>query len=120
MLHGVHGAGAPVVESSAMPEQRDQNYHEGDRSEARTHCGTAGARIGILTALPAIPDFSDAHENQDEWPVGQEDRHWVKGGMPVAVKHDRANRDEEDRKNQRSAPGSTVFSHHTPLHSVLR
>src|SRR5690348_17245620 len=119
MLHCVHGTPSPVGTVPPMPEEEEKNNHERDSPETRAHW-SSGGRIWVLAAPPGVPDFAQTDEDQNERPVSPKNRPWIEGRMPVGVEENRANRDKKHGKNQGSAPGSAVLTHHTPLHTVVR
>src|SRR4029077_13235595 len=120
MLHGVDGATAPKIESSSASQKSDQHNDESDGPDGRAKGGAASWGISIFAALPAVINLPCADEDQDERPIGPENGPGIERRAPVAVENNRADRDEQDRKNEGRAPGSAVLSHHTPPHSVVR
>src|SRR5256885_8461135 len=93
-------AGIPA----SVPEQHDQHDDKGDRTNGGAD-GDSRRRVGIAPSLQVIPYLSDADKNENERPVGPENRHGIETRMPIAEEKKR------DRKSTRLNSSHLVISY---------
>src|SRR5712671_1488507 len=113
---------AILGERAAVPEQNDQDQHEGQSAEGRSQRNASRARraISILPRSRRIPHFPQAYKYQNQRPIGSQDRPRIKRRPPVRVQEHCAKRDQYHRQHKRSSSLSLTVSHRTPLLSITR
>src|SRR5882724_1598556 len=113
---------AILGERAAMPEQNDQDQHEGQSAEGRSQRNASRTRraISVLPRSRRIPHFPQAYKYQNQRPIGSQDRPRIKRRPPVRVQEHCAKRDQYHRQHKRSSSLSLTVSHRTPLLSLLR
>src|SRR5205814_7055566 len=90
-------AGIPA----SVPEQHDQHDDKGDRTNGGAD-GDSRRRVGIAPSLQVIPYLSDADKNENERPVGPENRHGIETRMQIAEQEQRTDGNQDNRENERS------------------
>src|SRR6266851_7099563 len=108
---GIEAVAAGIAAS--VPEENDQDEDKRDRTNSGAD-GNSRRGVGIAASLHVIPDFSDADKNENERPVGPENRHGIETRMPIAEEKKSADRNEYDRKDEGTSPGIAVLGHGTP------
>src|SRR6267142_5472676 len=113
---------AILGECAAVPEQNNQDQHEGQSAEGRSQRNASRTRraISILPRSRRIPHFPQAHKNQNERPIGSQDRPRIKSRSPVRVQEHCPKGDQYHRQHKRSSSRKLTISHRTPLASLLR
>src|SRR6267142_452753 len=113
---------AILGERATMPEQNDQDQHEGQSAEGRSQRNASRTRraISILPRSRRIPHFPQAHKNQNQRPIGSQDRPRIERRPPVRVQEHCSKRDQYHRQHKRSSSRKLTVCHRTPLASLLR
>src|SRR5205807_9973621 len=99
--------------AASVPQQNDQHRDKCDRAKGGSD-GNSRRCVGIAASLQVIPYLSDADEDENERPVGPENRHGIETGMPIADEKEGADRHEDDREDEGNSPGIAVLGHGTP------
>src|SRR5882724_2832196 len=103
----------PVRKSAAMPDQHADHQHKRHGAK-RGAQGNAGRRVGIAAPLDVVPNLSDANENQDERPIGPENRPWLKRGIPSPKQKQDTESNQDDGEHQGRSSRTSVLDHGIP------
>src|SRR5690348_13850571 len=88
----------------AMPEQQHQHRDESYYAYGASGGNAAAGPLGSVALPRRIPHFSQADEDQDQWPIRGDDRPGVERGPPAGIEEQRSERDEHDGKDQGRPP----------------
>src|SRR5258708_1380269 len=102
-----------------MPQEHHDYENEGQDTDRHAN-GRSGSRVRILPPPRDIPNLAQAKKDEYQRPVGRQHRPGIKTRTPIGVQKQRADRDQQNRKNERTMPGCPVLSHCTPSHSSIR
>src|SRR5258708_39199793 len=102
-----------------MAKAHHAHGNEGQDAD-RPANGRSGSRVRILPPPRDIPNLAQAKKDENERPVGRQHRPGIKTRTPIGVQKQRADRNQQNRKNERTMPACPVLSHSTPSHSSIR
>src|SRR6266481_5223191 len=105
--------GVAVRKAASMPEKRSQNNDERKRPKGSTD-GDSLRRVGIAASLHVVPYFSGADKDENERPVCPDNGNRIEGRTPVVHKKESADRDKNDREDERNSRGLVVLGHGRP------
>src|SRR5438309_11846558 len=94
--------------AASVPEQHDQHDDKGDRTNGGAD-GDSGRRVGIAASLQVVPYLSDGDKNENEWPVGPENRNGIESWTPSAEQKESTAANEDSRDDAWGPPGSATL-----------
>src|SRR6266480_4576971 len=99
--------------AASVPKQHDQHDDKGDRSNGGAD-GDSWRRVRIAPSLQVIPYLSDADKNENERPVGPENRHGIETRMPIAEEKESTDGNQDNREDEGNSLGIATLGHGIP------
>src|SRR5205823_13089792 len=102
----------PARHATAVPEEQNEDNNERQNPDGGSNLNPR-TRARIAASFIVVVDFTQAHENENQGPVIQQNPPWLERGAPIVQQEENADGNQDDRQYQRHPP-VVVLGHGKP------